>query len=452
MKKIKINGRKSGSMLAFALVIVLVLAIVGVGLLRLGLNARLQAIKDVLQISARSAADAGIEHAVRYMIDAWNSSTSKGTWLAAWEDITDWIDPAVPATAPGPGFDSPTVIALGSDIYGNAQFEYTIYKSTRLKGYQIVSSGTARSTTRTVHAAAVLKSAYIGVGAKEEIYLAPNVALATIPAGETMVVQTNGTAEDVINVKPGVTVPGDVVCGPGGDPDEAIKNQGTITGQEMAAEEEIEFPPVYVPEKFAGMPYATIGAGITIDALDPTIAYIITDVKLDGFKFDSGVFAGVTTVIIQGDIDIFVDGDTYFIPDSNFVVADDSTLDLYLGGNLWAQPNSSIIYGGEVSTDDGIIEAASSISIKGTSTADGIALCDEIHFQPDGDFYGTIYAPDASIELWPNGDFYGAVIGGYSVEIKPGGSFYYIPELVDTDDVEILYMGVKYGSWWEEAN
>ncbi len=430
-------------MLALALVIVLVLAIVGAGMIRLGLNARLQSIKDVQQISARSAADAGIEHAMRYMINSWISS-NKGSWLAAWEDATNWTDPAVPATAVG--YSSPE-IQLGSDTYGNAKFQYKIYKSTRLKGYQIVSTGKAGGLLRTVHAAAVLKSSFFGVGAKEDIYLAPNVIVDSIPADEKVVVQTNETSNSIITIKPGVTVPGDVVCGPGGNPDTAIDNKGTIEGQEMAAEEEIEFPPVLVPDKFAGMSY-----GINMTIAGPN-AYITGDTKLNGLNIGSGVFKNVTTIYIQGDVDIFVDGATTLdSPDSKIIVTDNSKMDLYLGGDLSASPKCIISYGGELVTDAGKIEAASSITIKGTATADGTPLCDKIHFQPNGNFYGTIYAPDAAIEMWPNGDFYGAVVGGESVEIKPGGSYYYIPDLVNTQDIEVLYMGIKYGSWWEQGN
>ena len=149
---------KSGSMLALAIMIVVVLAIVGAALIRMGGDARIQSIRDVQQISARSAADAGIEHAVRYMIDSWNSSTNKSDWVNnIWYDATDWTDPAVPAT--GLGYASPTIY-LGSDTYGNAKFQYNIYKSTRQKGYQVVSTGTAGGKTRVVHAAAVLKSSY----------------------------------------------------------------------------------------------------------------------------------------------------------------------------------------------------------------------------------------------------------------------------------------------------
>ncbi len=442
------NRREYGSMLALALVIVLVLALIGAGLIKLGLNARLQSIKDVKQISARTAADAGIEHAMRYMINQWNTATSKSIWLAAWNDATVWPDTGIPPVGAQSGYELPTAISLGSNTYGNAKFTYTIYKGKREKGYQIVSTGTAGGLTRTVHAAAVLKSSYVGVGAREDIYLAPNVNLDTVPANETMVIQTNGTDDGIIDIKSGVTVPGDVVCGPGGDPADAIINKGTIEGQQLAAQEEIEFPPLFVPEKFSSMPYG--GANMTI--VEPN-AYITGDIKLNGLAIGSGTLKNVKTIYIQGDVDIFVDGATTLeSPGSKVIVADNSKLDLYLGGDFSTSPNCQVIYGGEVITEAGIIEAASSISIKGTVAADGTPLCDEIHFHPDGDFYGTIYAPDASIEMWPNGDFYGAVVGGYDVLIKPGGSYIYIPDLVNTQDIEILYMGIKYGSWWEQAN
>ncbi|MBN2589346.1 MAG: pilus assembly PilX N-terminal domain-containing protein [Sedimentisphaerales bacterium] len=447
-KSRKFKNKKSGSMLALAMVIILVLALIGIGLIRLGLNARVQSMKDVTQISARSAADAGIEHAVRYMIDSWNASANKSDWVDnLWYDAAVWTNPAIPATEAG--YTSP-VIQLGSDTYGKTEFQYTIYKGIREKGYQIVSTGTAtsRSTTRTVHAAAVLKSSYIGVGAKEDIYLAPNVQLDTIPADEKIVVQTNGTDDGIITVKPGVTVPGDVVCGPGGNPDDAIDSKGIIEGQQLAAEEEIDFPPILAPSFTSGTFTITTEPNVvTIGTVDSS-----TSIQLDDMYFGTGGLAGVDTLEISGNVDIFVDGQTYLTPGTKIIVADDSTLDLYLGGNFWAQPGSSIIYGGEVSTEAGIIEAASNISIKGTVDSDGNVLCDEIRFQPDGDFYGTIYAPDASIELWPNGDFYGAVVGGYDVLIKPGGSYYYVPALVNTQDLEVLYMGIKYGSWWEEGN
>jgi hypothetical protein len=102
-------------------------------------------------------------------------------------------------------------------------------------------------------------------------------------------------------------------------------------------------------------------------------------------------------------------------------------------------------------TDAEIIEAASSISIKGTVAPDGTPLCTEIQFFPHSDFYGSIYAPDADhLYIAPHSDFYGAVVGSDDITIKPGGVFMFIPSLTNIGDQEILYVGLKQGSWWEE--
>jgi hypothetical protein len=97
-----------------------------------------------------------------------------------------------------------------------------------------------------------------------------------------------------------------------------------------------------------------------------------------------------------------------------------------------------------------IIEAASSISIKGTVASNGTPLCTNINLFPNGDFYGAVYAPDASLTLKPGDNFYGAIVGGNNINLQPGGTFMFIPSLVDFSDVESLYMGIKHGSWWEE--
>ena len=59
--------KRSGSILSLAVMMVIILLFVGIGLIRLGLNARLQAIRAVAEISARSAADAGVTQAWRLM-------------------------------------------------------------------------------------------------------------------------------------------------------------------------------------------------------------------------------------------------------------------------------------------------------------------------------------------------------------------------------------------------
>lgn len=449
MKRKKRKKQQPGVVLVLAVTMVVILTLLGVGLIRLGLNARMQGIKDVKQISARAAADAGIEHAVRFMIDGWNGTSDKPGWLASWNDATPWPDPATPETALGHSFGPVDL----SGTYGDASFIYDIYKGTKANGYQIISTGTAGDTTRVVHAAVVLRSVFFGIGAKEDIFLYPNTELGTVPDGDTMVIQTNGTHPNVITLKPNIIVPGDVVSGPGSDPDVAIDlaSNSKIEGDARASEDYIDFPPVYVPAELLSLPFETPEPNAT----NPKIAHISGDIRLKGLQFKSGVLKGVDTIYIKGDpsinegrVNVFVDGVTDL--DASIIVTEGTSLTLYLGGNLVSGPGAEIIYGGELVTDTGIIEAAKSISIKGTIAADGTPLCTEIHFQPKGDFYGTIYAPDAAIEMWPVGDFYGAIVGGNSVELKPGGTYMYIPSLVETEDVEVLYMGIKQGSWWED--
>lgn len=90
-----------------------------------------------------------------------------------------------------------------------------------------------------------------------------------------------------------------------------------------------------------------------------------------------------------------------------------------------------------------ITEAAIAISIKGTPA------CKKVIFKNSGGFYGTIYAPDSEIIIDNSGTFYGAIVGGNTFDIK-SSTFMYIPGLFCFQDDEVLYMGIKHGSWWEE--
>ena len=131
------NKTNKGSALVMAVVVVLILAFIGVGLIQLGRNARTQVARSIAVISAREAADAGFEHAVRFMIDSWDATTTdKSDWVADWNDPTGETE----AVVFGP-------VSL-SDTFGGATFSYTINKGTLAEGYQITSTGTASGKTR----------------------------------------------------------------------------------------------------------------------------------------------------------------------------------------------------------------------------------------------------------------------------------------------------------------
>jgi len=459
MKNNNSKTNRSGSVLVLSVIMVMVLALVGIGLIRLGRNARVQAVKEVLNISARSAADAGIEHAVRYMINSWNSTGNRYTWLEDWEDLTEWTDPAIPATPIGYPFGR---ISLDG-TYGDASFTYNIYKGTFEKGYQIVSTGTAAGVTRTVHAAAVLRSVFEFMGTEESIYISPGEILGVIPADDDIEFRTNGIDPGAITLKPNLIIPGDVICGPGGDPDIAIDFAPNVEivppGQAKASEEYIDFPPEYAPDDLKNLPYSNP----TIDVNDPKIAHIYGNIKLDELQFGLGLLKDVETLYIQGNpaindgrVDVFVDGFTYLPAGTEIIVTEGSSLVLYLGGNMEVMPRSMITYEGmpenpdPVVYEDLIIEAASSISIIGLTDRDTeIPLCTDVYFKPDGDFYGSMYTPGADVYMAPNGDFYGIVTGAMTITLKPVGSFIFIPSLADFQNIPLYDMGIKDGSWWE---
>ena len=443
MKSENNKKNRSGVALILAVTIVIILFLIGIGLIQLGRNARLQAVRDVVVISARTAADAGIEHAVRYMIDSWNTAANKPDWLSQWNDPAgNELKVTYPASS---------YLPMG-DTFGNSEFQYKIYKGIKSNGYRVVSTGRAAGRTRIVHAAVVLRSVFFGVGAKRDIYISTGMILGTVPDNDMFIVQTNSIEDNAITLKPGLTIPGDVICGPGGDVATAIDFAPNVTivppGESKAASDYIDFPPVYPPEELLSLPFS----GPRIDVNDPHIAYIDGNIKLDELQFGTGLLTDVETLYIEGDVKIFVDGFTYLSPGIQLIVTKDSSLVLYLGGNMDVKPGSDIIYGDTPHiTDDEIIEAAKAISIKGTVAPDGTPYCTEIQFFPNGDFYGTIYAPDADpLYIAPNGDFYGAIVGADNITLKPGGTFMFIPSLVDIEDVEVLHMGIKHGSWWEE--
>ena len=429
-----LNKMDKASALVMALVLVLVLAFIGLGLTQLGRNARTQAARSISVISAREAADAGIEHAVRFMIDSWDATTTNKTaWLASWNDPS--------SETAGVEFGPVSL----SDTFGGATFKYTINKGTLAEGYQITSTGTAAGKTRTVHATVMLRSLFIGIGVKEKIEISP-VDVYVVPSDADITIQTNSIAAGAVEVKPDVTIPGDLVCGPDGDPDVVIEisSNVVIKGEIKAAEEELIFPPVYIPAELSALPFGTP----TIDAADSTVAHIYGDMKLDELQFGIAPLVGVLTLYIHGDVSVFVDGITKLAPTTRIVVTKGSSLILYLGGDMQVKPGSDILYSDITPvTEAEIVEAADSISIRGTVASDGTPLCFNVEFRPDHDFYGNIYAPDAALVLEPGGDYCGSV-ASRSIELKPTGTFVYVPSLAS--NIVPLSMCVKKGSWWEE--
>lgn len=399
-KKMKKNKR--GSILPFAVVLVILLFVMGLALTRLGLNARMAAARTTAEISARAAADAGFAQAIRLM----NKSLAKKPW-----DGTP-----IPAVS--------DVMLSGSD----ARYSYNVTK----KGtyYQVASTGESGIAQRKVYGILTLESLLSGIGVKKVIDLKVGVTFSAKPKSR-FAMRTNSIEDNAIILKSGVTIPGDVICGPGGDPDEVInvKSTTTILGDSYAAQSEIDFPPVVLPDDIKNVPltpYTYSPGSPIVGSADPNNPMLI---KFDSIKIPTG---GVQQ--IKGCCEIYVVGNTILGQSAEFIITEGSSLHLYLGNNMEAKNSNGI--------DNLNFGNPEALRIYGLDT------CQSIDLKAKGDiFFGYVYAPEADLNVYAKNEISGAFVGK-SFTLKNSTKFTYIPPKGSgglKDPTSYLML-----RWWEE--
>lgn len=475
----KQNKNKRGAVLVLAVVIVVILAIIGVALLRLGFYSRLQAIRTTQKISARTAADAGIEHAVLSIISWWDNLAVK---------TRDAINTSPLLNVP----ISHTFTDAGGtpDTYGSAGFAYDIRKippdpDPDYDEYAVAlveSVGTAVNMTKTVGVKIWFLSEFKAIGVEHGIIIRNDGMLYVIPLNETFDIQTNsiispaGAGLEGIELKNGVYVPGEVVIGPGGDTEVAVidKKDVVIEDGAQVAPDLMKFttpvpPPLSAGTYFYSNPDDPNHIIRTSATKEPNDVRTITD----NGTFSDLVLDPGEKIIIHGHhgidpisddpipLEVHIEGKVLLKSDTEILITRGSAIDLYLGGNVSVMTGSAILYEdakvksddhGEVPEaswvldgyEDFIIEAAKSLTIYGTAT------CTVIDFSNGSDLYALISAPFADIRMKNSGDFYGAVIASNSFMLDNSGNFYFVAALFDFPPEEILTMGIKPGSWWEE--
>ncbi|MHC4913414.1 MAG: DUF7305 domain-containing protein, partial [Planctomycetota bacterium] len=110
---------------------------------------------------------------------------------------------------------------------------------------------------------------------------------------------------------------------------------------------------------------------------------------------------GLETVVIDGDVSIYVLGDVRLGNNDEIQVVDngtnpDASLTLYLGGTFIADNGSAI---NNLSMD------CREFQIYGLET------CTSIQMKQGGTLYATIYAPNADIQMFNGVELYGATVG-----------------------------------------
>jgi hypothetical protein len=373
-----------GTILPVIVPVIILMLVIGIGVLGLGLHSRMLAIRTGTDIAARCAADAAIAEAVFRMNEKIKIKPWDGSSLPAASNVSL------------PNCDAIFDYAV-SEISGN---------------YVVNATGRAGRSVHNIEGVLRIQSAFdYAIFAKDTIEL-KNKAIVdwynNQPDDWPMQIGTNSTADSAVIFKNGSTVKSDVFVGVGGIPSDVISGIDQIQGNTYVMFSKVVLPSVTVPDTLAMM--ASGGDIKNNTTLSSSGKY--SGINLGNSKvldINEPVSLYITEDIILGNNAKIVIGDPCSDPDN------DASLTIYLAGNFEGKNGSSI---------NNLTKDAKRFTFYGLDT------CADIRLKNGSDFYGTIYAPGASIEMDNSAGTYGSVIGQRFI-LKNGGTFYYDTNLRD---------------------
>ncbi len=404
-----LQTKRGGFAISTVLCVVVLLMIVGIGLLSVGMHQRTSGVRTSSEIVARSSADAGLTKALNEM----------NRMLA----LKTFNDNSLPNAAyePLPNCDS--------------TFSYSIKKITLADGndlYTLTSVGKSGRARKKVNCTLEMKGIF-----EYAIYVAENLTLrsgTTISAynqgadDPPLQIGTNSTDAGAVTCKTGVTIDGDIIVGPGGDPDVVINNttEATITGETYPSLIKNKTPTINVPQSLADMVSSgTVDGTTTISSPAKYDSINLVGASTDPNKIDKVTVDGTVKIYVTGDLRLGNGDEVEILPDSSLVV--------FLGGNLYVDNSGAI---------NNLTKDPKKLKIYGLDT------CTNIDFKNSGVFYGAIYAPEADIHLYNGFTVYGAVVGkSFTQDVD--ANFYYDMLLREIDISEIgVHMVIK--RWSEQ--
>jgi len=400
-----LQSKRKGSAIVMVMLVIVALLAAGTGLLGIGLQSRIFAIRNVSDITARCAVDAGMTKALFEMneklkVKPWND----GTLPQATNEILPNCDAIFSCTVTG-------------DISSN---------------YIIESIGKSNQAVRKVNSILRLQGPFEKALFVQGILVLKSGTLVdgynSLDPGDTDVgvkIGTNSILPNSIVLNPGVIVDGDVLIGVGGDIESVIQDLGATIGDSYAVSAEVVFPDITVPAlPDKGTKINVHGKTLTIGPADSG--------EYDRIELKRAANPGILE-IAGGDVVLHVTGRVDLGQDCEIMVAEGASLALYLDGNL------------DADNDAGINNKNSPGKFKLYGTG---GETQELNLKANGDFFGAVYAPNADITINAGGDIYGSFMCS-NFELKSDGNFYYDEALrnVGVDDEAVRFV-VK--QWSEE--
>jgi hypothetical protein len=401
--------KKRGSAITLALVAVLILLAMGTGLLRMGLNSRIISTRASSDIKARCAADAGLTMALFAM----NKKIQGGPWNSS--TLPQTVDEKLP--------------------HCDATYSYKV-TGDLTNGYTIFAEGSSAQARRTTSATLELRGLFeYAILTKETLTLKPDTVVDGYNSQDPLDtdvdvdISTQSITDASIILNAGVKVDGDVTVGVGGDPETVIKDLGATTGSQLSGIVEEPLPLINPPTLFnMGTSITATGETVTITPTDSGQYSSIIISK----RSDVGVME-----ISGGDVVLYITGDIDIGESCELVIKDNSSLTLYVDGDIHCRANS--VVNAEYPPED-----PKTFQIYGTSETQQI-----FDIKAKNDWSGTIYAPNADVTLYANGDFYGSTVSN-NFELKSGGNYFYDEALreVQIDDLGVRFVVKR----WYEGN
>ena len=404
-----LQSKRGGFAIATVLCVVVLLMIIGAGLLSVGMHQRMMSVRTSSEITARCSADAGLTKALVEMNNMLNLKTFNDTSLPYVKD------------EPLPNCDS--------------TYSYNVAKITLADGndlYTIQSTGNSSRARKTVNCTLEMKGIFeYAIYVAEDLTLRSGTTISAYnqgPDDPPLQIGTNSTENGAVTCKSGVTIDGDIIIGPGGDPDVVINNttEASITGQTYPSLIKNKTPQINVPKALLDM--ASSGPIDSSTTLSSSAQY--DNINLTGASTDPNKIDKVT---VDSNIKIYVTGDLRLGNGDEVEILPNASLIVFLGGNLYIDNSGTI---------NNLTQDPKKLKIYGLDT------CTNIDFKNSGVFYGAIYAPEADIHLYNGFNVYGAVVGkSFTQDVD--ANFFYDMLLREIDASEIgVHMVIK--RWSEQ--
>jgi len=403
-RKSLLQRKDAGFAISVVLIAFVILIAIGVGLLNLGLQGRLQAVRAASEISAKCAADSGLTKALFEM----NKKLA----------VKPWSEGALPSTTNERLPNSDATFSYA--VTGNINSGYVIES--------IGKYGRVEKTVRSVlHLAGLFEEGAVFTIGSIQLKSGTVVDSYNNDAGDgNILIGTDSTAPGALVIKNGVIINGDIAVGAGGDPD-VVVNEGSgaeVTGEIYPITESYNFPSITVPDYLTKLPKSTIKS---------TTKKISSDARFDSFDLSNGQ-------IIQVDqpVTIYVSGNVNLDNAAQLDVVDAKTnpnasLTMYVGGDITSKNGSFL---NNFSKDSKKFQIF------------GLNSCKSIDLMNGGQFYGAIYAPNADIKFRNSVDVYGSVMGKSFIQMA-SGALHYNASLSDAG-VNDIGAHFEVTRWYEE--